>query len=131
MDAEGAPPHVACAGEAATWRPCEARRLAVGPVPAVVVRVGDRFCALVDRCPHQGASLAAGRVTGTTLPGAVGEHRWGRQGEILKCPWHGWEFDLLTGRSLCDPPGARVRVLDVQVRDGLVWVRAGPPAPGH
>ena len=26
-----------------------------------------------------------------------------RPGEILRCPWHGWEFDLKTGKSHCDP----------------------------
>ena len=33
---------------------------------------------------------------------AVDRQRWGREGEILACPWHGWEFDLLTGAALAD-----------------------------
>jgi nitrite reductase (NADH) small subunit len=122
-------PAEACAGRVDDWRPGERRTVRLGRVPAVVVRVGDRFCALVDRCPHQGAPLSAGLVTGTTLPAAVGEHPWDREGEIIKCPWHGWEFDLLTGRSLCDPRRERVRVLATEVRDGRVYVRTG--AAGH
>jgi 3-phenylpropionate/trans-cinnamate dioxygenase ferredoxin subunit len=41
-----------------------------------------------------------------------------RDGEILRCPWHGWEFDLRTGRSVVDPDGVRVRSYDVVVDDG-------------
>ncbi|HZP80657.1 MAG TPA: Rieske 2Fe-2S domain-containing protein, partial [Chthonomonadaceae bacterium] len=40
---------------------------------------------------------------------------WGREGEILRCPWHGWEFDLLTGRSLFNPHKIRVRTYEVTV----------------
>ena len=30
-----------------------------------------------------------------------------RPGEIIRCPWHGWEFDIRTGQSWCDPTRAR------------------------
>ncbi|HLK16524.1 MAG TPA: Rieske 2Fe-2S domain-containing protein, partial [Fimbriimonadaceae bacterium] len=38
-----------------------------------------------------------------------------REGEILRCPWHGWEFDLATGESVCDPQGYRVKKYPVAV----------------
>jgi nitrite reductase/ring-hydroxylating ferredoxin subunit len=50
-----------------------------------------------------------------------GEYRWGREGEILACPWHGWEFDLLTGRALADPR-VRLRLYPVTVRDDTIYV---------
>jgi 3-phenylpropionate/trans-cinnamate dioxygenase ferredoxin subunit len=35
--------------------------------------------------------------------------------EVIKCPWHGWEFDLRTGRSVFNPHRVRVRAYDVTV----------------
>ena len=40
---------------------------------------------------------------------------WGRHGEILHCPWHGWECDLTTGRAICEPDRTRVRTYEVTV----------------
>lgn len=89
----------------------------------VVVRNGDRFYALRDTCPHQGAPLSAGSVQGTTLKRDVGDPiAFGRVGEILRCPWHGWEFDLKTGRSLIDPDKIRVRAYPVRVEGDRVIV---------
>ena len=83
-----------------------------------VFNVGGSFYALRNRCPHQGGPLCLGSVKGTALPSPPGEYRWGREGEILRCPWHGWEFDLVTGRSLCDPNGCYVRTYEVTVEAG-------------
>jgi len=38
-------------------------------------------------------------------------------GEILRCPWHGWEFDILSGRSICNPHRVRVRTYEVTIQD--------------
>jgi nitrite reductase (NADH) small subunit len=65
--------------------------------------VGGKLVAYRNVCPHAGAPVCQGRVCGTTLPGEVGEYSLAREGEILRCPWHGWEFDLLTGLQLVDP----------------------------
>lgn len=69
-------------------------------------------------CPHQGAPLCRGNVKGTTLPSKPGEYIWGRDGEIIRCPWHGWEFDILTGRSLFNPHRVRVKAYEVTVEPG-------------
>src|SRR5690606_38390105 len=68
-----------------------------------VFNVRGSFYALRNRCPHQAAPLCRGAVKGTALPGKPGEYHWGREGEILRCPWHGWEFDILTGQSVFNP----------------------------
>jgi nitrite reductase/ring-hydroxylating ferredoxin subunit len=80
-----------------------------------VFNVGGRYHALRNTCPHQGAPLCLGTVTGTAAPSKPGEYAWVREGEILVCPWHGWEFDITTGRSVFDPWGTRVRSYDVSV----------------
>jgi 3-phenylpropionate/trans-cinnamate dioxygenase ferredoxin subunit len=43
----------------------------------------------------------------------------------VKCPWHGWEFDIRTGKSWCDPARFRVRQYAVSVKVGRELVE-GP-----
>lgn len=50
-----------------------------------------------------------------TMPSDPGEYVWSREGEILRCPWHGWEFDITTGRSIFNPHRVRVKAYDVTV----------------
>ncbi|MCC7490876.1 MAG: Rieske (2Fe-2S) protein [Fimbriimonadaceae bacterium] len=76
--------------------------------------VHGEIVAVLDVCPHELAPVCRGRVSGTTLPSAPGEYCWGREGEILACPWHGWEFDLTTGRCLVDEK-LRLRRYPVEV----------------
>jgi nitrite reductase (NADH) small subunit len=68
-------------------------------IPIVVVHSEkDQFYAIYERCPHQGVSLCAGTLGGETVaaePGAPFEYA--REGEILRCPWHGFSFDVTTG----------------------------------
>lgn len=80
-----------------------------------VFNVHGRFYALRNSCPHQAAPLCLGAIKGMTLPSKPGEYIWAREGEILRCPWHGWEFDITTGRSIFNPHRMRVRTYEVTV----------------
>ncbi|MCZ8516119.1 Rieske (2Fe-2S) protein [Paenibacillus filicis] len=80
--------------------------------------VNGTYYALRNTCPHQGAPLCMGTVTGMTLPSEPGEYIYGRHGEIVRCPWHGWEFDLTTGKSIYDPNKCLVRTYEVTVEQG-------------
>lgn len=62
--------------------------------------VKGEYYAIHNYCPHQGAELCKGPVCGTTLESQVYEFIYGRDQEIIRCPWHGWEFELKTGKSL-------------------------------
>lgn len=86
-----------------------------------VFNVNGQYVAVLNVCPHELAPVCRGRVSGTTLPSPPGEYRWGRDGEILSCPWHGWEFDLLTGKALTDPR-VRVKRYPTEVLDDTVFV---------
>jgi nitrite reductase (NADH) small subunit len=83
-----------------------------------VFNVGGRYCALRNTCPHQGGPLCRGTVHGTTVvriePGGPPRLEWVREGEILRCPWHRWEFDLFTGASVF-PSRLRVKTYDVRI----------------
>lgn len=80
-----------------------------------IFNVGGTFYALRNSCPHQAAPLCLGAIKGMTLPSKPGEYRWGRDGEILRCPWHGWEFDIRTGRSIFNPHRTRVKAYEVTI----------------
>src|SRR5579883_2376416 len=82
-----------------------------------VFNVGGEFFALRNRCPHQGAELCTGTLGGCVTSPAPGEYQLTRPGEILRCPWHGWEFDLRTGRSHFDPRRVRVKSYPVLVAE--------------
>ena len=86
--------------------------------PIVVFNLGGEFFALGDRCPHKGGSLSQGKLTGLVESSQPGEYRYSRRGEILRCPWHSWEFDVRTGRSWCDPERLRARNYAVSVEPG-------------
>ena len=47
-----------------------------------------------------------------------GEYRLTRHGEMLRCPWHGWEFDIKTGQSWCHPESVKARSYPVEVVPG-------------
>jgi 3-phenylpropionate/trans-cinnamate dioxygenase ferredoxin subunit len=78
-----------------------------------VFNVHGEFYALRNRCPHQGGALCEGPVGGFVSSVGPGDYRLTRHGEILRCPWHGWEFDIRTGQSWFDPTRVRVRAYDV------------------
>jgi 3-phenylpropionate/trans-cinnamate dioxygenase ferredoxin subunit len=80
-----------------------------------VFNVGGRFFAVKNSCPHQGGPLCLGRTIGLVTSSGPGEFSYEREGEILRCPWHGWEFDLATGRSVVDPNGIRVKSYPVEL----------------
>ena len=96
--------------------PGEKRIVQVGRMSIGVFNVEGTYFAVQNVCPHRGAQLCLGDITGTMLPSKPGDFIYGREYEVLTCPWHRWEFDLRTGRSLVDPEGTRVAVYEVETR---------------
>jgi nitrite reductase/ring-hydroxylating ferredoxin subunit len=86
----------------------EARRFDVAGYRIALVRTGDEFHAVADRCSHENYSLAEGEV-------------WVDEREI-ECPRHGSTFDLFTGQPCSLPATHAVAVYEVEVADGNVSV---------
>lgn len=86
-----------------------------------VFNVDGRFYALHNRCPHRGGALCLGPVTGTTLAADDFRYVYGREGRIIRCAWHGWEFEIETGRALVDPR-VRAKMFPVVVENGDIYV---------
>ncbi len=68
-------------------------------------RVGDQFYALDGICPHAGGPLGEGALCG----------------QIVTCPWHGWQFDVTTGQNCLN---ARItqQTIPVTVEDDILYV---------
>ena len=95
-----------------------------------VFNLGGAYFALRNRCPHQGGPLCEGRLAGFVTSPRPGEYRMTRPGEMLRCPWHGWEFDVRTGQSWCEPARIRVRRYDVTVEPGSTVAASEPDLEG-
>ncbi len=78
---------------------------------------GEYF-ALPNRCPYEGASLYRGKLVSLVESDMPGEYCISRRGEMLKCSWHGWEFDARTGQWWCDPTTAYRKRYGVMVESG-------------
>lgn len=85
-----------------------------------VFNTGSQIVAVLNICPHAFAPVCRGKIGGTTLPSEPGEFVWGRDNEILRCPWHGWEFDLHSGQCLTDR--RKLKRFPVHIRDGAVYI---------
>ena len=103
------------------------RIVGAGTLSIGVFNVDGSYFAFLNRCPHAGAPLCRGRVTGLAVARGPGfDIEWTRDRELLRCPWHAWEFELATGRSISDPR-IRAKTYRVRVEDGeiLVDIAAG------
>ena len=83
-----------------------------------VFNVNGAYYAFLNKCPHMGAKLCYGAVVGLVESAGPGQFEYSRSGEILRCPWHGWEFDMKTGQSRVDPEGIWVRQYPATVESG-------------
>ena len=106
-----------------TWSPLcrvdeirerEGRSFVVDHRAVALFRHGGRCFAVTDRCPHNGMPLHDGNV----------------ENGVVTCRWHGWSFDLTSGRtpgaSSCGD-GPRLRVYPLRIRDGWIEIRLDAP----
>ncbi len=91
--------------------------VSIGTTSLAVSHVDGGFGAIDNRCPHQGGPLGEG-----TIEPGVEDTCW------LRCPWHGYDYDPVTGES----PGAHgdgVPSHPTEVRGTELWVDIEPPTP--
>ena len=98
-------------GRVDEFRDRRGRAVPVGDTKVAVFRLGDRWYAIQDACPHMGASLADGKIEG---------------GSVV-CHWHEWRYELGSGRNDVRKDFC-ARTYRVRVDDGEVLVECPPPA---
>jgi nitrite reductase/ring-hydroxylating ferredoxin subunit len=83
-----------------------------------VYNIKGEFFAVYNWCPHGGAALCKGPLVSRCKSDRPGHYELERKGEMLRCPWHGWEYDIRTGQSWCDPNDMKARTYKIQVEPG-------------
>jgi nitrite reductase/ring-hydroxylating ferredoxin subunit len=86
-----------------------------------VFDLDGEFYALANYCIHQGGPLCEGSVTGALTAAEDFELEYSREDEIIACPWHGWEFDIRTGKHLAQT-GHKTPMYEIVVRDDTVYI---------
>jgi pyruvate oxidase len=77
-----------------------------------LVHYEGKWAALDNRCPHQGGPLGEGSI----------------ENGLLRCPWHGYDYDPLTGGSPGDFDDTAT-CFPLEIRDGDVYVAVDVPKP--
>lgn len=95
--------------------PGERRIETLGGFSVGVFNVDGEYYAMKNDCPHQRAPLCEGQITGTNTSDTPGEYNWERDGQIVTCPWHGWEFDVTTGESVFNPHRVKAKTFEARV----------------
>ena len=83
-----------------------------------IFNAAGELYAIRNTCPHQGGPLCRGVLTGFVVSNEPGKYQYLRRGEVIRCPWHGWEFDIKTGQSWCHPESVKARTYQVEVVPG-------------
>ena len=86
------------------------KEIQVAGQAVAVANVGGRFYAINNTCLHRGGPLGEGQL----------------HGRIVTCPWHGWEYDVTTGKTVQDPT-VGVQCYSTDVRGEEIYV---DPVPG-
>ena len=94
--------------------PGQRRIVEVPPHSIGVFNINGTYHAIRNVCPHYGAPLCQGSVHATHRPAEVHQFEPALHGRVLRCPWHGWEFDIPTGKGLYDK-NSRVMTFPVEV----------------
>ena len=84
------------------------REVQVNGAAVALANVGGKFCAINGVCMHESGPLGEGEL----------------EGQVVTCPWHGWQFDVTTGKVVQNPT-IGVESYPVEVRGEDVFVDVG------
>lgn len=84
------------------------REVTVAGKVLAVANVAGGFHAIDNTCLHRGGPLGDGVL----------------EGKIVTCPWHGWQYDVTTGK-VSQNPSVGVASYPVEVRGGEIFVDLG------
>lgn len=90
-----------------------------------VFNVAGEFHALENVCCHRGGPVCEGNLFGRLEAEVLSDKRvreyYATEGDVIACPWHGWEYEIPTGQCLADRT-YRLRKFPVVVEEESVWV---------
>jgi nitrite reductase (NADH) small subunit len=89
--------------------PGTVRELQVEGKTVALANVGGQLYAINNTCLHRGGPLGQGPL----------------DGKVVTCPWHGWQYDMTTGK-VAQNPAVGVDCYAVEVRGQDVFVDVAP-----
>lgn len=86
-----------------------------------IFNIEGTFHAFLNLCPHMGAPLCKGRLEkemcaqkpGTFIPDTR---------TVLRCPWHRWEFDIESGKSIFND-SVRVKKFPIKIKADTIYCK--------
>lgn len=95
----------------------------VDNIPVFVCRTSEgEIRAFIDRCPHQGACMSKGKIDGAPMSTVPGEYSFEHEGDIVRCPWHGREYNLRESGKPLAPVKGKLKEFSAYVEDSYVYV---------
>ena len=88
--------------------PGSIREFQVDGLTLAIANVGDKFYAINNTCLHRGGPLGQGELHGVAVT----------------CPWHGWQYDVTTGKLTMNP-AVGVKCYPLEVKGEDIWVDLG------
>jgi nitrite reductase/ring-hydroxylating ferredoxin subunit len=83
------------------------REFQVDGLTVAIANIGNKFYAINNTCLHRGGPLAQGEL----------------HGAVVTCPWHGWQYDVTTGKLVANPTiGVKTYALEARGED--LWIEA-------
>jgi len=115
-----------CAGSVAEYVEGDRRVLVCGDVEVGVFLIDGQYYAWHNRCWHRGGPVCQGRILKRVVEpvdanNKVRAQQFDANETHIVCPWHGYEFNVKTGRH----PGsatARLSKVEIKLRDGNLYV---------
>ena len=100
----------------------------------VIFNLDGELYAYRDQCPHQGAPISCGLITGAMLPAEPGEEpEYGLEGRVVACPRHRWKFSIETGETIYGADRRKLPSVPVRTEGGQILIgirRRARPAAG-
>ncbi len=75
-------------------------------LPIALANIAGVIYAFSDSCRHDGGPLSSGVLIG----------------ETVTCPWHGWTYNVRTGKAIVPPVGIRIPTYETRIEGNDVFV---------
>ncbi|HEY7200212.1 MAG TPA: Rieske (2Fe-2S) protein [Candidatus Dormibacteraeota bacterium] len=110
------------AGRLEDFPPASLTSRTVSGRTVIVANTPRGLYAIGPTCPHQGASMAGAELCGTMVASEPGRYEYGCHLELVRCPWHRWEFHVEDGRAAFGTSAKRLVTYPLRVEGGEVQV---------
>ena len=92
-------------------RPGQMLYVDIEGLPVAIANVDGTVYAFADSCRHEGGPLSSGVL----------------RDDVVTCPWHGWAYNVRSGKSVVPPVGLRLATYPVLIEDGQIVVEIDWP----